>query len=521
MPVDFDEPAHPSLRARLGGRWSLSWQGWLISTDCVLLGVMGSVSASGTPSSQWLLWLVLALAGCLAAGLFMFALSRSIYRHREQAPVAVWVVLTCSALSGLIVTETIRWLAPLVGIDSGFGQLDQLIVVALLSTYGACMLILLLDYKDRTATARDELIEQAVQLELDALKRTSIADQLEAELAADIAGELSKARVELESRIRLAREAEGIDAGTVPTDWSEISALLRDTAQLAIRPISARLWEQAAQDYPRRTGWVIIPNIVRGQPFRPGLIVLIHVLGGFMDVTALFGLERGLGIMGIQCLAIIAVCVSANTLMRRYAQQHARIFIGGLVLLQSGVLVTVTIREAWLPGSASASWAFVQVVVGTAVVFLTSAFGAWRQFDTDSSNLFRDRVQRNRVASIARSRQLADLAHQASRVLHGSVQTRLHSCAMALDGAAATGDGHGRTDALVEAMTILAQTFPEERSAGGVSDEVRRKVDLWGALCEFKVNVEDDGSGPQSLPETVGRVVEEGISNAMRHGQAT
>jgi glucose-6-phosphate-specific signal transduction histidine kinase len=92
---------------------------------------------------------------------------------------------------------------------------------------------------------------------------------------------------------------------------------------------------------------------------------------------------------------------------------------------------------------------------------------------------------------------------------------------MAIDGASAAGNEQGRIDALLEAMTILAQPLLEERTAGSVRDEVQRKVDLWGALCEFTVDVEDDGKGPESLSETVGRVVEEGISNAMRHGQAT
>ena len=521
MPDEADGIEPLTLRERLGGRWSLSWQAWAVSTGCVLLGVMGSASATGGSTGVWLAWLILGLAGCLAAGLFMIALSRTVYRHRRQTPVAVWIVVTCSALSGLIVTWTIRALAPLAGIESGFGTLEQCIVVGLLSAYGACMLILLFDYRDRTSTARKALIEQAVQLELEALQRTTIAAQLQEQLAADVAAELSTARIDLESRLRLARDAEGIDPGANPREWIEISALLRDTAQSAIRPLSARMWQQAAEDYPRQSGWVIIPNIVRGQPFRPLLIIIIHLLGGLTDALALFGTERGAALMGVQCLGILVICEGANALMRMYPAQHARIFIGGLVLLQGGVFVTVHVREAWLPGSASGSWAFVQVVVGTAVVLLTSGFGAWRQFDADSRDLFRDRVRRNQVASIARSRQLADLARQASRVLHGSVQTRLHSCAMAIDGASAAGDEQGRIDALLEAMAILAQPLHEERIAGSVRDEVQRKVDLWGALCEFTVDVEDDGNGPESLSETVGRVVEEGISNAMRHGQAT
>ena len=516
-----DGAGRPTLRARLGGRWSLSWQAWAVSAGCVMLGVMGSASARGASNTVWLTWQLLGLTGCLAAGLFMIALSRTVYRHRRQVPVAVWIVVMCSALSGLIAMWTIEALAPLVGIDTGFGSIDQVFVVGLLSGYGGCMLILLFDYRDRTAMARNSLIEEAVQLEVEALQRTAIVAQLRAQLADDVAAELSMARTNLESRLLLARDAEGIDAGLEAPDWTEISSLLRDTAQSAIRPLSARMWQQAAEGYPRQSGWIIIPNIVREQPFRPLLIVVIHVLGGLKDVMAMFGAERGASIVACQCAAIVIICGSANGLMRRFPAQHARIFIASLVLLESGVFVTVRQREAWLPGSSPISWSVVQVVVGASVVLITSGFGAWRQFDTDSRDLFRDRVRRKRVASIARSRQLADLARQASRVLHGSVQTRLHSCAMAIDGAGAAGTEEGRVEALLEAMTILAQPLREEHVASSLADEVQRKVALWGALCEFSVQVYGEGDTAPAMAETVGRIVEEGISNAIRHGRAT
>ena len=44
---------------------------------------------------------------------------------------------------------------------------------------------------------------------------------------------------------------------------------------------------------------------------------------------------------------------------------------------------------------------------------------------------------------------------------------------------------------------------------------------LWGALCEFSVQVYGEGDTAPAMAETVGRIVEEGISNAIRHGRAT
>ncbi len=486
---------------------------------------MASATSSSESIALWLLWQFLGLAGCLAAGLFMIALGRTLYRNRREVPVAIWIVVTSGGLSGLIVTWTIIGLASLVGLDTGFGSLDQLVVISLLSAYGACMIILLLDYRDRTATARAALVEEAVQLEIEAMQRSAIVAQLKAQLDADVTAKLGAARTTLESRLQLALDAEGLDQGADRPDWDEISDLLRETAQSSVRPLSARMWQQAAQSYPRRSGWVIIPNIVSGQPFRPLLIIVIHAVTGLKEVTTLFGPERGVTLLTMQCLAILGICGPANALMRRFPCQHSKIFIGALVLLESGVIATSFFRESWVTGSAPLSWAIAQVIVGTALVLITSGFGAWRQFDVSSRDLFRDRLRRNTVASMARSRQLADLARQASRLLHGSVQTRLHSCAMAIDSAGEAGSERTRIEALLEALAILDQPMEQPPLSGSIGEEVQRKVALWGSLCEFTIEIKRDShvdvDTTHSSPESIGRIVEEGISNAIRHGKAT
>lgn len=521
----MDDLGHQSLRARLGGRWSLSWQGWAVGSGAIWVAVMTQSALGAESTAQWLLWQPIVLAGSLAVGLFMIALSRTLYRKRNQAPVAVWIVVACSGLAGVIATLTIVALASMVGLETGFGSIDQLVVIWLLSAYGSCLLNLFFDYRDRTATARAALIEEAIQLEVEALQRTSIMAQLQSQLEAEVAAELDAARAALELRLQLAREAEGIDQSSDQPDWREISALLRDTAQSSVRPLSARMLQQAAREYPRRPGWGIIANIVSEQPLRPLALIIIHLLGGLKDVTDTFGPERGMTLMAAQCLAILGICGFANDLMRRFPSQHSRVFIGALVVLQSGVIATSIFRESWVPGSAPVSWALVQVLTGAALVLITSGVGAWRDFERSSRDLFRGQLRRSKIASIARNRQLADLARQASRLLHGSVQTRLHACAMAIDGAAEAGTEEARIEALLEAMAILDHPLVAEVAPSSLGEEVKRKVALWGSLCEFTIEIKDDSQldlGARSAtPESIGRIVEEGVSNAIRHGKAT
>ena len=68
---------------------------------------------------------------------------------------------------------------------------------------------------------------------------------------------------------------------------------------------------------------------------------------------------------------------------------------------------------------------------------------------------------------------------------------------------------------------MLVSSRAQEKAPVGAVAEVRRKVALWDELCAIDVQIDagiDDSTGSG---ERVGRVVEEGLANAIRHGGAT
>ena len=120
------------------------------------------------------------------------------------------------------------------------------------------------------------------------------------------------------------------------------------------------------------------------------------------------------------------------------------------------------------------------------------------------------------------SQQVALLARETSQVLHGSVQTRLVSCAMAIEQASASGDTALLNAALNEAIGVLDQPVVASPEARSLADEVSRKTGLWEGLCSFTVDLDPAAHSVGSAAAvTIGRIVEEGISNAIRHGKAT
>jgi len=94
--------------------------------------------------------------------------------------------------------------------------------------------------------------------------------------------------------------------------------------------------------------------------------------------------------------------------------------------------------------------------------------------------------------------------------------------ALAIDQSSASGDRESLLVALAAAREALEEPLPGHTLVvGSIAEEVARKVSLWGDACRFTVAVGPgvSTSGADSL--IVGRVVEEGLTNAIRHGQAT
>jgi len=237
-------------------------------------------------------------------------------------------------------------------------------------------------------------------------------------------------------------------------DFKSTAAELRETAQQTVRPLSHRLAERTAHDYPKPGLGAILANIIRRQPLRPVIVSCIYLLAGAPGQIRELGWQQGLITVFVTVALIVSTMSVANLAMRRWPQHHAALFIAGIAFVQAP---TILLAPAYAQiTNTPLSWGEVtaSVVLGTFIILITSGFGSWRTSRNDMLRTFASDVDDNEVSTIARSCALARATRDAANILHGAVQTKLVACAIAVEHAADTGDITAVNQALVRITAL-------------------------------------------------------------------
>lgn len=363
---------------------------------------------------------------------------------------------------------------------------------------------------------RKHLLEEGISIALARRDMVDINERLHLALSADIDAALAPARLRIEERIT--DEQQSIHSGA----WEVVAGQLRSAAEDTVRPLSRRLWSRTvARSSPIKVSW-ILRNIVTKQRFQVVALALIFVVTSFSTSITDFGWTRGLVVLLAGVIAIFVLLGGANAAMRRWPHHHAAIFISAVVasqavsLLNFDLRASVGVRYTWAQFASEA-------VIGVFLILLTSGVGSIRTHREDVARTFQSDLDRELIQSIAASRQSAHLARESARILHGSVQTRLVACAIAMEHAAEAEDAEAFQAALHEAQQILQSPVRgDEVVEATILEEVSRKVGLWEGLCSIELTITPElASVSGRLARDVGRVVEEGLSNSIRHGGAS
>jgi len=140
------------------------------------------------------------------------------------------------------------------------------------------------------------------------------------------------------------------------------------------------------------------------------------------------------------------------------------------------------------------------------------------------SEFLEKQISKEKLEMLILKREEERLSRELAKYLHGTIQSRLMASAMALERAGRKGDKKALERELEEAYKSLRVPSAEYFSAPEESfkDEVNKVVSKWNDLMKVKVKI---GANIPNIPshksQEIGNVINEGLSNSFRHGNAT
>jgi hypothetical protein len=114
------------------------------------------------------------------------------------------------------------------------------------------------------------------------------------------------------------------------------------------------------------------------------------------------------------------------------------------------------------------------------------------------------------------------LSHRWAIFIHGKILTRLAATALKLETASSAGDTQTFNDAVTSLLALLSAPDAEfEQAPTDLQTEVSSRLDPWLGLLDVELQIDSELKTVQnSRVRDLGEVIEELISNSIRHGKA-
>jgi signal transduction histidine kinase len=128
----------------------------------------------------------------------------------------------------------------------------------------------------------------------------------------------------------------------------------------------------------------------------------------------------------------------------------------------------------------------------------------------------------NKVRGVVREEFTKNLSHEWAVFIHGKVLTRLAATSLKLDAAARNADVHTYNETVQSLLSLLGDPDVDFESASvDLQTEIASRLDPWRGLLDINLQIAPEiASIRNSRVRDIGQVIEELISNSIRHGRA-
>lgn len=496
---------------RIRGPRAISWQsvvgGNLLISAAIIAsgGTLGGYAIGPDAHGRAL---VAALVASAIAAVWAIVGFKVLFRDRHMRPVSLWSYFIFYSVNAVVYFACVQWLDVTSVEPSAIGWPARLASSIAIQLAWAIAISLILESSDRFKERRTALLDELVAAELERIRESQEAERLRLALNAQVDEVLAETRDRLAHALVSSVQESG---GLMKLSDVNAANIVRAAASDVVRPLSHELQQMAGASYPppRLSGamrqWWMSPRM---PPLVTALLVSaqtsaesVRNFGGTVGPVA--------GLAYFACLYAFLVAIDRTG--SRFPHWRRGIYLVGVVVT---LVANVWFAEGLSQGSVDAGDVLAVVVVSSVYIAVTSLYDALRQARAGLLESLLREVDADELRTRAVAHEMAIALDGMAQELHGRVQTQLVVCAAELDRAAEAGDHEAVNRALTVATSVL-ESATQPRVA-----TIRDVVNAWASVME--VHADLAGLGESDLVRAdIMAVVEEGLANAYRHGDAS
>jgi signal transduction histidine kinase len=505
-----------SLKSIIGGRWAVSWQGYLLGLPFAVAFIffsLPSIWAASTVAESVLKVLGVGVGSYAAVGVVYGIAALTVLRNRTERPVSVITVALVGGAAWVPRALLLEAYTRQLQVTNGL-ELPELLVLGVLQGMVAAVLAAwILGTMDSFRRRRQILISELVEQELAADRLTHDIETLRADV--------------VESVQLLIHDAErSVTASTMSAAPSAHDVqILREASGRITRDVAHRLWQDAESSTRLKLG-AIVRSAVANRPFAfwafiPIVTVSLARLADEWPVSkaALLLLAPTALSTGVSFLANhLTPRLPARSAMAVYAVAVLVLIVGSPMLLLAVMpLLNLT------PPSGMAIVPIAVLNFGVLIPLLGIAAHVGTAQEKVLARLRRS-IDVSEVDQEALRREEERLRRDLAVALHGGLQAELTALSMRAQSAVDAGDTTAARELLAQAQSSLGGWAPQIGDSSGSHASVQEVVDAvalaWSGLVDVKTSYDIRGLPSQRSIKAIEDVVLEGVGNAVRHGKA-
>jgi len=509
-------------RNLLCGRHALDLRPFLFFAPLSIL-VIPLQESNVSEGKNFTLWSFISLLSFLAQLLFIKLLQIILINKRDFQPFAVWVIFAIGGASGAI-----RGLIVYVSPQFLEMQVESLNFASRILTgtfVGVCVVPInaVISNQYSLVVQRRKILMQALVVE-ESFKYSNQEALQQVRHAAQLAIES-----EFSSLIAQTREQiKNTEGKSLEEQYQLIADVLTSSAQNLIRPLSHRLMQELAQDFPspplRSIFFLAIKKPIL--PIVPTLF-LTNIVSVLIVIREIPSIPLIFLICFIQILfsltQIISIKAFAKSRMSSKSDVNTPIFI--VMSTFFNIFADFVVLNSILPNdyqfllghrmALNFIWTLAFICIVSFVANLIENESSLEQFISELTST-------HKIDKVLAEQEILRLKQDIARYLHGNLQSRVMALGLSLK-VREIKDQATMDSALSLSQSLLDSPFSEflVQQDRSLLDEVSHNATKWDGLLNTHVNIEiQDWQLSQIQKRAVGSALEEAFANALRHGLA-